>query len=134
MRGMFAQFLELCRASRVRKTGIRQKSKSPGGSNMRKRFYLFLSLIAALGLSVVPTSAFADQKDKAKEKSQNQHTQTKAASETPQVFALPGLGSTSSYLGVYLEEVTPDRMKELGLTEERGAIVTKVVDGSPAEK
>ena len=101
---------------------------------MRKRFYLFLSLIAALGLSVVLTSAFADQKDKAKEKSQNQNTQTKAESETPQVFALPGLGGTGSYLGVYLEEVTPDRMKELRLTEERGAIVTKVVDGSPAEK
>ena len=54
---------------------------------MRKRFYLFLSLIAALGLSVVLTSAFADQKDKAKEKSQNQNTQSKAESDTPQVFA-----------------------------------------------
>jgi C-terminal processing protease CtpA/Prc len=101
---------------------------------MRKRIYLFLSLIGALGLSVVLTSAFADQKDKAKEKSQNQNAQTKAESDTPQAFALPGLGGTSSYLGVYLEEVTPDRVKELGLAEERGAMVTKVVEGSPAEK
>lgn len=101
---------------------------------MRKRFYLFLSLIGALGLSVVLSSAFADQKDKAKEKSQNQNAQTKAESDTPQAFALPGLGGASSYLGVYLEEVTPDRVKELGLAEERGAMVTKVVAGSPAEK
>jgi len=101
---------------------------------MRKRFYLFLSLIAAFGLSVVLTSAFAAQKDKAKGKTQNQETQLKADSESSQVFALPGLGANGSYLGVYLEEVTPDRVKELGLAEERGAIVTKVVEASPAEK
>lgn len=101
---------------------------------MRRRFYLFLSLIAALGLSVALTSAFAGQKDKVKEKTRNQDAQLKAESETPQVLALPGLGGASSYLGVYLEEVTPERAKELGLAEERGAIVTKVVEGSPAEK
>jgi serine protease Do len=101
---------------------------------MRKRFYLFLSLIAALGLSVVLTSAFAGQKDKTKEKGHNQDAQSKADSEASQVFSLPAMGGTSSYLGVYLEEVTPDRVKELGLTEERGAMVTKVVEGSPAEK
>lgn len=39
-----------------------------------------------------------------------------------------------SYLGAFLEEVTADRMKELGLTQERGAIVMKVVKDSPAEK
>lgn len=39
-----------------------------------------------------------------------------------------------NYLGVYLEDVTPERVKELGLKEERGAIVMKVVPGSPAEK
>lgn len=101
---------------------------------MRRRIYLCLSLMGALGLSVLLTSAFAAQKDKAKEKSQNQNAQTKVESDTPQVFAMPGLGDGSSYLGVYLEEVTPERVKELGLAEERGAIVTKVVEGSPAEK
>ena len=40
----------------------------------------------------------------------------------------------SSYLGVFLEEVSPERAKELGLSEERGAVVMKVVQGSPAEK
>ena len=58
--------------------------------------------------------------------------QTKVESETPQVFAMSGVGGAC--LGVYLEEVTSERVKELGLSEERGAIITKVVDGSPAEK
>ena len=44
------------------------------------------------------------------------------------------LDANSGYLGVYLEEVTPERMKELGLSQERGAIVMSVVKGSPAEK
>src|SRR5215471_1391108 len=39
-----------------------------------------------------------------------------------------------SYLGVFLEEVTSDRMKELGLSHERGAIIMKVIKDSPAEK
>lgn len=49
---------------------------------------------------------------------------------TPLVFSL----GSGSYLGIYLEEVTAERAKELGLSEERGAIVMKVVQGSPAEK
>lgn len=44
------------------------------------------------------------------------------------------LESEGGYLGVFLEEVTQPRMKELGLTQERGAIVMKVVPGGPAEK
>ena len=105
---------------------------------MRKRFYLCLSLMAALALLVLLSTTFAGQtektKEKTKEKAASQDAQRKAESEAAQVFALQGPGGTSSYLGVYLEEVTPDRVKELGLAEERGAIVTKVVEGSPAEK
>lgn len=48
----------------------------------------------------------------------------------PLVFSF----GSGSYLGIYLEEVTAARAKELGLSEERGAIVMKVVQGSPAEK
>jgi serine protease Do len=44
------------------------------------------------------------------------------------------LSVSGSYLGVFLEEVTPERKKDLGLSEERGAIVMKVISGSPAEK
>jgi membrane-associated protease RseP (regulator of RpoE activity) len=49
--------------------------------------------------------------------------------DTPAPLSLSG-----SYLGVFLEEVTPERKKDLGLNEERGAIVMKVMAGSPAEK
>jgi C-terminal processing protease CtpA/Prc len=103
---------------------------------MRKRLYLFMALFGALGLSVLLSSAFADQKEKAKEKEKTRtpEAQNKVEGEAPQVFTLSGVGGTGSYLGVYLEEVTSERVKELGLSEERGAIVTKVVEGSPAEK
>lgn len=101
---------------------------------MLKRFYLFITLFTVLGLSVVLTSAFADQKTKAKETSPNRDGQTKMDSESTQVFTLPAPDGNRSYLGVYLEEVSPDRAKELALSEERGAIVSKVVEGSPAEK
>ena len=99
---------------------------------MRKRFYLFASLFAALGLSVALTSALASQKDKAKDKTQT--PEAKAEAETPSVYALQGLAGNGSYLGVYLEEVTAERAKELGLSEERGAIISKVVEGGPAAK
>lgn len=39
-----------------------------------------------------------------------------------------------SYLGVQIEEVTPDKAKELGLKEEYGAIINKVMEGTAAEK
>jgi serine protease Do len=103
---------------------------------MRRRFYLFISLFVTLGLSVLLSGTVAAQKDKAKDKDKTRtpDAQTRVESETPQVFTLSGLGGSGSYLGVYLEEVTPDRAKELGLSEERGAIVTKVIEGSPADK
>lgn len=44
------------------------------------------------------------------------------------------LETNSGYIGVYLEEVTPEREKELGLSQERGAIVMDVVKGGPADK
>lgn len=96
---------------------------------MKKRFYLFLSVLAALGALAVMVSAFEGQKEKAQEKGQKE---SPAKAETAaQVFTWSGTGS---YLGVYLEEVTSDRVKELNLNEERGALITKVVSGSPAEK
>ena len=69
------------------------------------------------------------QKDKEKAKG-------KAETPAPEAwaFSMPMGFNEGSYLGVYLEEVTPERAKELGLKEERGALVMKVVEGSPAEK
>jgi serine protease Do len=50
------------------------------------------------------------------------------------IAPLTQLNLDGGYLGVYLEEVTPERKKELGLGEERGAIVMKVVKDGPADK
>jgi len=38
------------------------------------------------------------------------------------------------YLGVYVQDLTPDLAKTLGLEEVKGVVVPKVVPGSPAEK
>ncbi len=104
---------------------------------MLRRISLIIALIAALGAGVVIAGTVI-QKDKAKTKDQiekdKQKEKDKALVETsPGMFALE-LAGEGGYLGVYLEEVTPERARELGLKEERGAIVMKVVEGSPAEK
>ncbi len=38
------------------------------------------------------------------------------------------------WLGVYIQEVTPELAKEFGLKEPKGALVSEVVKGSPADK
>ncbi|MFY9608736.1 MAG: PDZ domain-containing protein [Blastocatellia bacterium] len=107
---------------------------------MLKRLYLVSMLVAALGAGVAVASTAVDQKDKQKEKAATTDAQKAKEKdkaliapgyESRAFFAMPGEGS---YLGVFLEEVTPERVKELGLSEERGAIVMKVVEGGPAEK
>lgn len=42
--------------------------------------------------------------------------------------------TTGSYLGIGVAEITADRAKALNLREERGVEVTRVEEGSPAEK
>ena len=102
---------------------------------MLRRISLVTLLIAVVGAGVV--IAGAAQKDKAKAKDQ---TETKEQKEKEKTLfdSSPGwlelAAGGGGYLGVYLEEVTPERTKELGLKEERGAIVMKVVADSPAEK
>ena len=39
-----------------------------------------------------------------------------------------------TYLGVAMQDLTPDLAKALGLSDSRGALVTDVMSGSPAEK
>src|SRR5215467_5507134 len=60
--------------------------------------------------------------------------ETKDQPEPFFIQATTPLNMGGSYLGVFLEEVTADCKKDLGLSEERGAIVMKVISGSPAEK
>jgi len=109
-----------------------------GRDEMVKRISLLFALIAVLSAGVV-IAGDAAQKDKAKTRdkvaaTEEQKEKEKALTDSsPGLFALD-LGGEGGYLGVYLEEVTPERTKELGLKEERGAVVMKVVAGSPAEK
>src|SRR5215216_6731438 len=106
---------------------------------MLRRFYLFIALVAALGLGVAVASSGTVQKEKQKDKTESKaQEKNKRSSDTDvdgtHVFALPPFGGEGSYLGVFLEEVSSEIKKELNLSEERGAIVMKVVEGGPAEK
>jgi serine protease Do len=127
----FGTFTPAARGLRV-KPGANLKSF--GGVEMLKRFYLLLSLVAVISMAVAATTTAAGQKEKQKDKAEKDKKLNNSEDGSRQFFLLPQLGGEGSYLGVYLEEVTPDRIKELGLTEERGAIIMKVVQGSPAEK
>jgi membrane-associated protease RseP (regulator of RpoE activity) len=103
---------------------------------MAKRNYLLISLIAALGLSIGYVEVTAGQKDKDKDKEKEKAEQKEKfkLDGEPSLFSFPLNLGEGSYLGVYLEEVTSERLRELGLKEERGAVVMKVVEASPASK
>jgi serine protease Do len=106
---------------------------------MLRRLSLMITLVAALGAGVVIANTTA-QKDKIKSKDQAESKEQKEKEKDKSLFDSNGLvalelgAGGGGYLGVYLEEVTAERMKELGLKEERGAVVMKVVGDSPAEK
>jgi serine protease Do len=90
------------------------------------RLWLWSSMVLLVGLT-----ASAQTAPTTKDKQENKAMESaESALAGPVIqFNLDG-----GYLGVFLEEVTAGRMKELGLTQERGAIVMKVVKDSPAEK
>lgn len=104
---------------------------------MLRRLFLLITLVTALGAGVVLANATA-QKDKTKSKDQaeskEQRDKEKGLFDSNGLVALELGAGGGGYLGVYLEEVTIERTRELGLKEERGAVVMKVVAGSPAEK
>jgi serine protease Do len=105
---------------------------------MLRRLSLVITLIAALGAGLaVASSTIQKDKTKGKDQAENAEKQEKQKEKamldaSSAVFGIEMGGG--GYLGVYLEEVTSERTKELGLQEERGAIVMKVVAGGPAEK
>ncbi len=53
--------------------------------------------------------------------------------ENVRIHKLQNFASGGSFLGVHLEEITKETFGELGLSEERGAHLTEIVEGSPAE-
>ncbi|HXG95016.1 MAG TPA: PDZ domain-containing protein [Blastocatellia bacterium] len=107
---------------------------------MLRRFYLITSLATALAVGLVVAHGETAQKDKQKEKEKTEEKEKDKEKpffvygDGPRVFAINSMFGEGSYLGVFLEDVTPERMKELGLSEERGAVIMKVVKGSPAER
>lgn len=104
---------------------------------MLKRFYPALVVAMILTVGLWASSSASAQKDKEKEKAEKAEKEKNkfaVAGEFPSMFAFQPFAGDSGYLGVYLEEVTAERMKELGLGEERGAVVMKVVDNGPAQK
>ena len=93
---------------------------------IKKYSTLFFLATLALGASVLAQDT---SKERAKEKAD-----TFTTMQTPDPSPLTFSFGSDSYLGVFLEEVTPERVKELNLAEERGAVIMKIVEGSPAEK
>jgi serine protease Do len=104
---------------------------------MLRRISLVIIIITSLGAGAVIAAEAQKEKAKAKDQtdSKSQKDKEKALTDSSQgLFPVEVFSGEGGYLGVYLEEVTSERARELGLSEERGAIVMKVVADSPAEK
>jgi serine protease Do len=99
---------------------------------MLKRHYLILSLIflVLVNAALAQEAAVAQDKEKEKEKAKEKEWALVSPDLAPLRFSF----GSDGYLGIYLEEVTPEKMKDLNLREERGAVIMKVAEGSPAEK
>lgn len=97
---------------------------------MLRRKYIIPLLAVALGTAgILAGNAAAYQENKEKQKDKSVSDVAVAQSQALNSF----FSGEGGYLGVYLEEVTSDRAKELNLSEERGALVMRIVQGSPAE-
>jgi S1-C subfamily serine protease len=102
---------------------------------MLGRISIIALLIAALGAGVaVASNVVQTEKEKNKQQSESKEKDKALLVSPAGALAFEVGAGEGGYLGVYLEEVTPERSRELGLTEERGAIVMKVVADSPAAK
>ncbi len=98
---------------------------------MQKRHYVFFSLILLLVVNGVFAQETSNSKDKQKENDKEKGAVWALSTDsTPFTLYL----GNDAYLGVYMEEVTAEKMKALNLSEERGAVISKVTAGSPAEK
>ncbi len=110
-----------------------------GGKIMHKQRYLIFLLALTVAVGTVFAQSDSGEKNKQKEKRTDKSELKEKQKEKTEYLFQSGEMPTQffvgegSYLGVYLEEVSPERAKELNLAEERGAIVMKVVEGSPAD-
>jgi serine protease Do len=99
---------------------------------MLKRHSIIFSLILVACVNAALAQGAATTQDKEKEKEKAKADEWALAA--PQLAPLRFSFGSDGYLGIYLEEVTPEKMKELSLKEERGAVIMKVAEGGPAEK
>jgi len=103
---------------------------------MRRIICVLAGLVIVLAGAVISGARTDDQKEKAKAKDKEKTVEKERIwapeAEPPQAFAIAPL--EGGHLGVFVEEVTPERAKELGLSEERGAVIMKIVADGPAEK
>lgn len=100
---------------------------------MLKRSYLILLVAVVLGTGAAfAYEADADSDSQSKEKQESEARQKEKS--LAEAYSLPVIVGSGAYLGVYLDEVTAEQVRKLGLGEERGALVMRVVEGSPAEK
>jgi serine protease Do len=97
---------------------------------------LALILVGVTASAQTASTSQAEQDKAAKAQDKAAKAQEKAAKAEDSAWAgsVIQFNLDGSYLGVFVEEVTADRMKELGLSQERGAVIMKVVKDSPAEK
>jgi S1-C subfamily serine protease len=95
---------------------------------MIKRGCLILLAIALLNIGAMASTG--DQKEKTEGQKEKPSDEIVFLDTFPFTIKIGG----GTYLGVFLEDITPERAKSLNLKEERGALVMKVAEGSPAEK
>lgn len=99
---------------------------------MLKRHYMIFSLMLLVSVNVALAQDAATSQDK--EKAKDKTKEKEWAEVSPDLAPLRFSFGSDGYLGIYLEEVTPEKRKDLNLPEERGAVIMKVAEGSPAEK
>lgn len=79
-------------------------------------------MLPAIALLLIPSGIIKAQQAPAKP----------VAPDAPSEFTF--LYHGGSFLGIYTEEVTRENMSRYNLREPRGVVISKVVEGSPAEK
>ena len=105
---------------------------------VKARFFI-LMMVAAVSASLVFAQTKEAKQDKeavkeqkAEKGAEKARTRSEANAQYQGLFA--SAAGQGGYLGVYLEEVTPEQYRQLKLKEERGAVVMRVMEGGPAEK
>jgi len=105
-----------------------------------KRFTIVLSTL--LALSFVAGAAFAGDGEHVRRhkiviERHGDHTEIGDGEETIRFTTTPGffeLFGGGGYLGVQMTDLTPELRTHFGVPEDAGVMVSKVVEGSPAER